>query len=260
MKGTVLPDFSCEKKVWKRGFRIVAGTDEVGRGSWAGALVAAAVVWPRLDESNFNKTNKSVTQETVEQIGINDSKKLRPRQREKFAKFIKENCLAWGIGEVPVAAINRLGMAKATKMAFRRALAASNSKIDFLLVDAFYVPYARGIKRKNQLAIVKGDEKSISIAAASIIAKVYRDRLMRKLAQKHPEYKWAKNKGYGTREHQDAILKCGLTRLHRRAFVRKLLSNVNKDNKINKVSNKSAKIVQCLYKKRGCKIRSFLRD
>ena len=159
-------------------------------------------------------------------------------QREKAEVWIKDNCLVWGIGKAGVAVINRKGLVKATEMAFRRAIDAcsknlesrivnsgkkaeihnSQFKIQFLLVDAFYLPYIRGLRRKNQMAIIKGDEQSFSIAAASIVAKVYRDRLMQELSKTHKKYGWEKNKGYGTKEHQDAIKRYGVTRLHRKAW------------------------------------------
>jgi ribonuclease HII len=226
------PNFFFERKLWRQGFSYVAGVDEVGRGCFAGPVVAAAV--------SFDKKVK-----IPPEIKINDSKKLTPKQREKAEKWIKENSAFWGIGEVSASVINRLGMAKATKMAFRRAINNANNKrkggINFLLIDAFYIPYLRGFpsRRKNarknhnltdskarQLAIVNGDEKSISIAAASILAKVYRDSVMRRLGEKpfYKKYGWIKNKGYGTYEHREAIKKYGITRYHRRDFIKTFLS------------------------------------
>jgi len=237
-------DFVFEKKFWKKGFKVVAGTDEVGRGAWAGPVVAAVVVWPPLKFSIFNFPARGEARlrrqfEISKGIKIDDSKKLNPQQRENADRWIKENALVWGIGEAPVSVINRLGIGKATRMAFRRAVAGCNKRlqttaknmtvdgrsltVDFLLIDAFYLPFTKGIKRKNQLAIIHGDEKSFSIAAASIIAKVYRDNLMCKLAQKYKKYGWDKNKGYGTLKHQEAIKKHGLTHLHRKDFVQKEL-------------------------------------
>jgi ribonuclease HII len=213
-------DFSFEEKLWEKGFKFVAGADEVGRGCFAGPVVAGCVVFP-----------KSVAMERVINVRIDDSKKLRTRQRERSAKWIKRNCLTWGIGEVNTVLINRIGMAKATKMAFRRAIAEAarrlGARIEFLLVDAFFVPYTKGLRRKNQLAITHGDEKVKSIGAASIIAKVYRDRLMTSLS-KRPRYKkygWGTNKGYGTRKHQEAIRKYGTTRYHRKVFIKTFLGN-----------------------------------
>lgn len=221
-----LPDFRFEKRLWKRGLRVVGGVDEVGRGCFAGPVVAGCVVF-----SNLLSTNYHIP------VTIDDSKKLRPRQREQASKWIYDNSLTWGIGEAPASLINRIGIAKASRIAFRRAISQANSKlkaeshklsaVSYLLIDAFFIPYTRGLARKNQMAIVNGDEKVISIAAASIIAKVYRDALMRKISNRRAGYsspklqvyKWGRNKGYGTREHQEAIKKYGLTRYHRKKFV-----------------------------------------
>ncbi len=248
------PTFKEERRLWKRGFCRVAGADEVGRGAWAGPIVAGAVVFdpqrvlprvlppasaPRLRRSA--RVSGSLPPVSPALPTIDDSKRMSPREREKAAEWIKENCLGWGIGEVPPSVINRFGMAKATKMAFRSAIAALKvnlgrgialPRLDFLLVDAFYVPYTRGLRRKNQKAIVRGDQKSISIAAASIIAKVHRDGLMRKLSRRHKVYGWGRNKGYGTREHQGAIKKHGLTRLHRKGFVPEALLIAQQGNKV----------------------------
>lgn len=231
-----MPDFSYEKKLWKKGFKFVAGTDEVGRGAWMGSVVAAAVVWPESFRPPSRNLYRSRIKSRMTIPKIDDSKKLKPKQREKAEVWIKENCLAWGIGEASVRDINSKGLGPASRIAFRKAVGDCNRRlalqglalqiqIDFLLVDAFYIPYTKGIKRKNQLAIIKGDAKSYSIAAASIIAKVYRDKLIQQLAKKHPEYGWGRNKGYGTKEHQEAILKHGQTRLHRKQFIKKLIGD-----------------------------------
>lgn len=226
------PNFYYEKRLWKKGFKIVAGVDEVGRGCFAGPIVAAAVA--------FTPAICDMLYEIRDTIKIDDSKKLTERQRIITNKWIKENAATWGIGEASVAEINRLGMARATRSAFRRAVAKANirahARIDFLLIDAFYIPYIRGFpmrrkyirkkhklrdSRARQLAIVNGDEKSFSIAAASIIAKVYRDRLMEKLGKRKnfQKFTWGQNKGYGTKAHREAILKYGTTRYHRKQFV-----------------------------------------
>lgn len=201
----MLPNFSEEERLWEKGFKYVAGADEVGRGAFAGPVVAAAVVF---------------SPNTRIKVKINDSKKLTPTQRENADKWIRENALACGVGECPTSKINKLGIVKATRIAFRRAIKKLNNKADYLLVDAFYLPYTRGLKRKNQKAIIKGDTKSVSIAAASIIAKVYRDSLMRGLSKKHKKYGWEANAGYGTKKHTDAIRKYGITSYHRKEFVK----------------------------------------
>ena len=205
------PNFRVEKKLWKR-FTYVAGVDEVGRGCFAGPVVAGCVVF-----AQHSQIPRSVR--------IDDSKKITPRQREKGAKWIKENATSWGVGEVSTSVINRLGMAKATKTAFRKSVSEARKRlgksIDYLLIDAFFIPYVRGNPKGRQMTIVDGDEKSLSIAAASMIAKVYRDRIMLKLGKKpkFKKYGWGRNKGYGTKAHQLAIKKYGITRYHRKDFV-----------------------------------------
>ena len=245
------PNLYYERKLWSKGYGLVAGVDEVGRGSFAGPIVASAVAfapmanyeWPRINEDGI-------------EVRINDSKKLTDKQRRVSDKWIKENALTWGIGEVSVSEINKLGVSKAACSAFRRAIAHANirvkRRIDYLLVDAYFVPYTRdlpivhkkhrkraklGNRRKKeikkliekkdgrQLAIINGDERSVSIASASIVAKVYRDDLMIRLSkyEKNNNYLWEENKGYGTKKHRDAIKKHGTNRHHRRKFVEKLL-------------------------------------
>lgn len=213
-----LPDFSYELKLWKK-YKVVAGMDEVGRGCFAGPVVAGVVVFHPGTEVNW--------------VVINDSKKLSSKAREIADKWIRSNCLSHGIGAATVTQINKFGIKKATDIAFRKAIANCNKQIEFLLIDAFYrrsrasfayVPYTRSLPRKKQLGIFKGDSKVISIAAASIIAKVYRDNLMERLSEnpKYKKYLWHQNKGYGTSLHRDAIKDHGITRHHRKLFVRNI--------------------------------------
>lgn len=204
-----LPNFLYENKLWKRGLDVVIGMDEVGRGAFAGSVVAACVSFPKNIEIG---------------VYINDSKKMTRIQREKADIWIRENASCFGIGSASVAQINKFGIKKATEIAFRKAIRDCGKRVDYLLMDAFYVPYVKGLRRKNQKPIVKGDTKSISIAAASIIAKVYRDKAMTRLARnpKYKKYKWNENKGYGTKDHQKAIKLYGKTRLHRVSFLLKL--------------------------------------
>lgn len=217
-----LPDFSFEKKLWGKGYQIVAGIDEVGRGALAGPVVTGCVIFKL--NSHLDKNYDPENLKKLSKIEINDSKKLSSKQREKADIWIKTNSVKFGVGKASVAEINRYGIVKATNIAFRRAIKSTGVKIDYLLIDAFYVPFIKGIKRKNQRPIVKGDEASLTIAAASIIAKVYRDDLMTKLSliPKYKNYFWNKNKGYGTLEHRNAIKSFGKTRLHRVSFLLKL--------------------------------------
>jgi|SRR3989344_4294615 len=194
------PNLVIEKSLWKKGFQYVAGIDEVGRGSWAGPVVAAAVI---------------LSHEFKIPEGFADSKQVKPQKRGFLANYIKGNANAWAVAEIPVSIINKLGIAKATQMAFRKAIKSLLPKPDFLLVDAFYI---KNISRKNQKAIIHGDETSASIAAASIIAKVYRDNFMKKLSRKYKVYGFAKHKGYGTNQHQEAIKKFGFSNVHRTSY------------------------------------------
>jgi len=241
-------DFSIEKKIWRKGYRVIAGCDEVGRGSLAGPVVCGCVCFDKEIVDKFVNKNGIwlvESQNGLKKIRIDDSKKLTKLQRKIAARWIKSNCLAWGVGVSGVAEINKKGITRATLSGFRRAVAnAQNrlaSRINFLIIDAFYIPRTRGFRtprksaRKadgdvsardlkisaNQLAVVDADEKSFSVAAASIIAKVYRDTLMERLSKvlAYKYYHWEKNKGYGTREHILAIKKHGASRLHREKFV-----------------------------------------
>lgn len=196
----VIPTLQIEHKLWKSGYRHIAGLDEVGRGCFAGPVVVGAVVFP----SSVKLPD-----------GIADSKLLKFRQREKLAAKIKDQAICWSIAEIETAVINKVGIGKATQMAFRKALRLLSVQADFVVIDAFYIKH---FNRKNQKAIKDGDKICASISAASIIAKVHRDKLMRKLSRKYPRYGFAKHKGYGTKAHQEAIYNHGLSRVHRRSF------------------------------------------
>lgn len=203
----ITPTFNIEKKLWKSGYNYICGIDEVGRGSFAGPVCAGAVIFPK------NFSNQASTLGVSAQIA--DSKLLKPKQREKLDRFIKESALAWAVAEINVSAINKLGIGKATQMAFRKAVKLLSKSPDFVLIDAFYIKH---FNRKNQKAVKDGDTICASISAASIIAKVYRDKLMKKLGKIYPEYGFAKHKGYGTKQHQQAIKEYGLSKLHRKSF------------------------------------------
>ncbi len=193
-----------EKKLWQKGFSLVCGIDEVGRGCFAGPVVVGAVIFPVNVELPAGQ--------------IADSKLLKPMQRKKLVELIKSKATSWAIAEVGGPTINKVGIGKATQMAFRKVVKSLEKKPDFVLMDAFYISRLIGLTRKNQKPIIKGDQISISIAAASIVAKVYRDKLMKKYHQKYPKYHFGKHKGYGTKLHQEAIKKYGLTRIHRKSF------------------------------------------
>ena len=174
----------------------VAGVDEVGRGCLAGPVVAAAVILKDFDNNE-----------------INDSKKIPKKKREELSSYIKQNSI-YSIGEASVEEIDKLNILNASLLAMKRAIKNLSSQPESILVDGNFKP----INETNVFSIVKGDTKSISIAAASIVAKVYRDKLMAKFSKIHPEYKFENNSGYGTKEHQNALLKFGVSPIHRRSF------------------------------------------
>ena len=196
----VAANFNFEKKLWSSKINFIAGADEVGRGAWAGPVVAAAVIFPK----NIHFPSD-----------LYDSKLLLPRQREQLSKLIYQKAKYVGIGRVGVNTINTQGIGKATHKAFRSAIRSLGIKPDHIFVDAFYIKH---LNRDNQTPLKKGDVICSSIAAASIVAKVYRDAIMRDLSKKYPAYFFSKNKGYGTPLHQEAIRKNNFTVIHRRSF------------------------------------------
>lgn len=196
----IFSDFSIENSLWNQGYNLICGIDEVGRGCFAGPVVAGAVVFP--------KSARLIS-------GIADSKLLKPKQREELSEEIKNKALAWAVGEISVLNINKVGIGKATQMAFRKALKLLAIQADFVLIDAFYINH---LNKKKQRPVKDGDKICASISAASIIAKVYRDNLMTKLHNIYPQYGFSKHKGYGTKFHQEAIGNYGLSRVHRKSF------------------------------------------
>lgn len=195
-----LADLSLEKSLWSQGFNYVVGIDEVGRGSWAGPVVAAAVILPK----NWSLPDK-----------LTDSKLLNEAKREELDLIIRTEARSFAIAEISHDVINREGIGNATHRAMRLSLRNLNITPDYHLVDGFYI---KNLSPSVQMPIIKGDQKVASIAAASIIAKVYRDRLMKKISSLYPEYVWDRNKGYGTKAHQIAIRNFGFTPLHRSSF------------------------------------------
>lgn len=193
------PTFEREVALWNEGRSIVAGVDEAGRGPLAGPVVAAAVVFPA--------GMKPIR-------GLRDSKLLPRAKRERLAVVVRARAVAIGVGAASVREIDRLNIRRATILAMQRALARLPVVPAGVLVDGLPLPEL-GCAHE---AIVDGDVFCQSIAAASVIAKTVRDRLMRLLAQRHPEYAWADNKGYGTPEHLDALTLFGATRHHRTSF------------------------------------------
>ena len=198
-----MPDFSLEKQTNMSG--LIVGLDEAGRGPWCGPVVAACVGWPDLK----CPTELAGT--------LNDSKKLSPQKREVLFDKIIAATPAWGIGQASAKEIDEINILQASFLAMYRALDQVIKKgfsPQIALIDGNRLP-DWAIKKQ---AIIGGDGKSLSIAAASILAKVTRDRIMKELAQKYPGYSWEKNAGYGTKEHQNGLKKYGITPEHRLSY------------------------------------------
>jgi ribonuclease HII len=189
---------TLERELRARGFHAVAGVDEVGRGAWFGAVFAGAVI---LSEDRPVR-------------GLNDSKLLDPERREVLAERIRQRAVAWAIGAVDAATIDRVNIYQASRMAMRMAVSRLNPPPDFLLVDFFNIPEIK----LPQKGITHGDCLSFSIACASIIAKVTRDHMMEELDKIYPEYKFAEHKGYSTPEHLACLQRFGPSPIHRCSF------------------------------------------
>jgi len=192
-----------EKQFWQKGLNLVAGLDEAGRGAWAGPLVAAAVIFP----INIRRPTKTY------KIFIRDSKLLNQKQREKAFQWIIENCSSYGIGVVSEKVIDHLGLTKSGQLVFERALQNLSIIPEHVLVDAYKLQ-----DDISHTAIIHGDRKVFSISAASIVAKVARDKLMLEHDQEYGEYGFSSHMGYGTRLHQSRLKKFGPCALHRFSF------------------------------------------
>jgi len=204
------PNFREEKKLWKKGYKRVVGIDEVGRGPLAGPVFAAAVIV---------KTNNHLTIKSFNYLGVRDSKKLTPKKREQiYEVLINNKQIQWGIGRASEKVVDRINVLEATKLAMKRAVKnlekKLNRKTDFLILDG----RMKLNLDTNQKSIIKGDNKVFSCATASIIAKVKRDRLMRKQHKKYPEYGFINHKGYCTKKHIAVLAKLGPCKIHRKSF------------------------------------------
>ncbi len=197
------PDLREEIALYTKGYHHIAGLDEAGRGSWAGPVVAGAVILP-VDQPNLAQHLE----------GVRDSKQLTPRQRDHLYEVIRCAALAVGVGIVPPDMIDELGIVPATRQAMRLAIAQLNPLPDFLLIDYLHLPEV-SIPQKS---ITNGDTLSLSIAAASIVAKVTRDRWMVQLDNRYPGYGFAQHKGYGTRQHREALARLGPSPVHRLSY------------------------------------------
>ncbi len=208
MSSRQISSWDCFCKYQREGYNLIAGLDEVGRGALSGPVVVAIVV--------FNKV-------LDELVGIEDSKSLTAKQRQQKSILIKDQCKYFAFGRAEANEIDKINILNATKLAAKRCIESLIIQPDFVLCDGnqklvFDIP---------SIEIVKGDARCLPISASSILAKVYRDELMEKMSEKYPEYKWEKNKGYGSQEHIKAIIKRGVTKEHRLSFLDKVIKKGN---------------------------------
>lgn len=195
--------WDIENKLFEEGYEIVAGVDEAGRGPLAGDVYAAAVILKR----------------GIIIEGLNDSKKLSEKKRESLYPVIKENAAASAVATASVSEIDNFNIRNATYIAMNRALEKLMSRIDYVLIDGDDIKDCK----YPHTCVIKGDSKSASVSAASILAKVERDRYMLELAQKYPEYMFEKHKGYGTALHIEMLKKYGPCEAHRKTFIKKFV-------------------------------------
>lgn len=192
------PNRRHEKSLQKKGFKYIAGLDEVGKGAWAGPIVAAAVI----------------LNPKIKIQGIKDSKLLRAPDREELFKKIAQTAIAWSVAAVSQRNIDKIGINQANILAMKQALEKISPQPDHLLIDALTISY----QNLPTLAMISGDYKITSIAAASIMAKVTRDQMMDELDEKYPPYGFKHHKGYGTNHHWQMIMEHGICSLHRKSF------------------------------------------
>ena len=201
-------DFSYETEAHQNGFEVVCGVDEAGRGPLAGPVFAAAVILP----------------EGYSHPVLNDSKKLSEKKRDLVFDDIIRDAVSYSVGIATEKEIDEINILNATFLAMKRAVDGLSIKPDLAYIDGNQYPRT-GVK---EVTIIKGDSKCMSVAAASIIAKVSRDRFMLKIAEEYPEYQFEKHKGYGTKLHYEMIEQYGVSPVHRRSFLKKILGEDNK--------------------------------
>lgn len=198
-----LPDLHLELGLHQSGFARIVGLDEAGRGAWAGPVVAGAVILPIQDDRLPQRLD-----------GVHDSKQLTAPQRERACTRIQRLARAWALGKADAEEIDRLGLLPATRLAMQRALEGLGFEPDYLLLDYLLLPE----NPAPQTALPHGDARTLSIAAASILAKVHRDRIMLDLDQAFPGYGFARHKGYGTPDHRRALRELGPCPIHRYSY------------------------------------------
>ena len=197
-----MPTFTEESRLWQAGFRYIAGIDEAGRGALAGPVVAAAVIVPPQSD------RRGIW------AAVNDSKRLTPSRRCRLSAEIQQAALAWGVGAIDAAQIDKIGIGPATRLAMIAAIDALTPRADYLLIDWVRLPLCP----IEQASFVKADQRIVSVAAASILAKVHRDGLLTALHGAYPHYGFAQHKGYGTAAHLAAIRNNGPCIEHRHSF------------------------------------------
>ena len=193
----IIDNYKYEKELYKKGVKLIAGVDEVGRGPLIGPVVAAAVILPKRFKLE----------------GLTDSKKLSEKKREQFYEVIKKEAIAIGIGVISEKRIDEINIYEATKEAMYEAISNLNPKPEHILIDAMKLDLS-----VPSTSIIKGDLLSISISAASVIAKVTRDHMLYEIDKEYPMYDLKNNKGYGTKKHIEAIKKYGITKYHRLSY------------------------------------------
>ena len=200
-----MPDYIIENDLKDKGYNLIAGVDEAGRGPLAGPVCAAAVILP----------------DNCEIEGLNDSKKLSEKKREALFDVIKQEAISYSIELVDNNVIDNINILNATMLCMKRAVENLETTPDFVIIDGNKTPDALPVESE---CVVKGDAKSMSIAAASVLAKVTRDRLMLELVEKYPQYEFNKHKGYGTKLHCEKLLEYGPCEIHRKTFIAKIMS------------------------------------
>lgn len=196
------PGLQLEQALWQNGIKFIGGIDEAGRGAWAGPVMAGAVILP-------NDPRHRLTL-----AGVRDSKQMTPRQRERWALEIKSVALAWSVGMASAAEIDEIGILPANRLAMTRAIQGLSPSPEYHLFDFIHWKDCPFIGQR----LVKGETQSLSIAAASVLAKTARDALMRDLDGQFPGYEFGRHKGYGTALHRAAIARLGLSPIHRKSF------------------------------------------
>ena len=202
------PHLRYERSLWKKGLSWVGGIDEAGRGALAGPVVAAVVILPP-DASLSRRVGAAQSLR-----GVRDSKQMTPLQRESWAPRIKKIALAWSVGFASAEEIDTIGILPATKLAATRAIESLSLSPDYLITDYLIFPEIP----LPQTALVKGDRRSLTVAAASVLAKTARDALMREFDGEYPGYGFARHKGYGTPQHRAALAQWGMCSIHRKSF------------------------------------------